>query len=150
VYSKEEKKLLVHKFWTEFDTFCLSKKFLSGRKKRWMLHRTKVPNVHLRFDPGRNNVQVAIELNHCDEEVRLEMFEKIQQYKRILEEGLEARLNWEFLYVRENGQQVCRIFCEKNGLDMHKIEYWPAIFEFMALNMFVLERNFLEIREMIE
>jgi hypothetical protein len=149
VYSKEEKKDLVQRFWTEFDLFCASKPYLARRKKTWMLHHTKVPNVHLRFDPGRKSVQVAIELLHRSEEKRLEMFETIEQYKSIIEKGFEHGLCWDFVYIRENGQEVCRIYTEKPGLDLHRENNWPDIFEFMASNMYRLERNFMKIRDLI-
>jgi hypothetical protein len=71
-------------------------------------------------------------------------------YKAILEEGFENGLIWDFSGRLENGEEVCRIYVEKTGLDMHKISDWKEMFDFMAENMYLLEKNFLEIRELIE
>ncbi len=71
-------------------------------------------------------------------------------YKGILEEGFENGLIWDYTSRLENGEEVCRIYTEKTGLDMHKISEWKEIYDFMAGNMYLLEKNFLEMRELIE
>lgn len=149
VYSKEEIKILTENFWAGFTMFCSHLDYLSGRDKKWILHRTKVKNVHLKFEPGRDAIRVILEIMHRDETKRLEQFEKIERYKIVLEEGFENGLIWDFAYRRENGQEVCRMYAEKKGLDWHRQSQWEEIYKFMAENMFRLENNFLDIRELI-
>lgn len=149
VYSIEEKKQLIQNFWTGFDLFCSRMHFLNGRRKKWLLHRTKINQVHLKFDPGRNSVKVVVELLHRNELKRLEMFEKIEQYKVILEEGFPDGLIWDFAFERDSGQQVCRIYAELKNVDIHRQSQWEVMYEFMAKSMFQLENNFLEIRDLI-
>lgn len=149
MYTKDEKKALVHLFWTSFDWYCSQQGYLSDRKKKWMLHRTKINNIRLKFDLKKDSVQVAIELFHRDEEERIRIFEKIAACKTIVEEGFPQGLTWEFLYTNETGHEVCRIFASLEGYRHHEQSNWPVIFEFMAKNMFLLERNFLEIRDII-
>lgn len=150
MYSIEEKKQLVTNFWNGFNLYCSRMNYLRGRRKKWMLHQTKVNHVHLKFDPGRNGVQVILEILHRSEEQRLEVYEQIESCKGILEEGFENGLIWDFAFVRENGQEVCRIYTEKTGVDLHKMADWEEMYEFMAENMYQLELNFLEIRELIK
>lgn len=123
---------------------------MKGRRKMWILHKTKVPHVQLKFDTGRDGVQVILELLHRSETERLEMYELIERCKGILEEGFENGLIWDFAYVRDNGQEVCRIYCEQKGLDLHRQADWEEMYTFMAENMYRLETNFLEIRELIK
>ncbi len=150
MFSKEEKKQLVENFWAGFTLYCTRMYFLSGRKKKWLLHRTKVPNVHLKFDPDRNGVKVVLEIQHRNEEKRLEMFEKIEQYKVILEEDFDDGLIWDYVYEREPGIEVCRIYTELLGVDLHRQVQWEEMYTFMAEKMYLLERNFLEIRDLID
>lgn len=150
MYSKEEKKQLVTNFWNGFNLYCSRMPFLKGRRRLWLLHKTTVPNVQLKFDPGRDRVQVILELLHRSESERLKKYELLEQCKSILEQGFSDGLIWDFAFVRENGQEVCRIYTEKQGLDMHKQSQWEEIYAFMASNMYTLERNFIEVRELIK
>lgn len=149
MYSKEEKKQLIINFWAGFSLYCTRMLYLRGRKKTWMLHRTKVSNVHLKFDPNRNGVRVVLEIQHKSEEKRLEMFERIEQYKSILEDGFESGLIWDFAYLKEEGNEVCLIYTELCGVDLYRQSQWETMYGFMAENMYLLENNFLEIRDLI-
>jgi len=115
-----------------------------------MLHKTKVPHVQLKFEPGRDGVQVILELLHRSENERLELYELIERCKVILEEGFDDGLIWDFAYVRDNGQEVCRIYTEQKGLDLHRQADCEELYTFMAKSMYQLEKNFLEIRELIK
>jgi len=150
MYSKEEKRLLVQEFWLMFDKYSNSIPSLKHKRKKWSLHRTGVNGVDLRFEPGRKSVQVMIEITHKSEARRLDMFERIESYKVIIESGLEGELIWDFNYTRDNGQEVCRIYTEKKDLDIHRKEHWPEMFTFMAEKMEPLQNNLLEIAEMIK
>lgn len=150
VYSRKEKKELLERFWIDFDNYCSEIEHLKFRRRKWILHKTKVPKVHLLFDLNRSGVEVAIELSHRNELNRLDVFEKLRKYKVILEEDFEDGLNWEPNYLRANGITISRIFVQKEGLDFHQQESWQATFEFMASNMYLLEHNFLQIRELIQ
>lgn len=149
MFSKEEKKQLIINFWNGFSMYCSRMPFLPKDEKNWLLHRTKVPNVHLKFDLLRNKVLVALEILHRDEAKRLDQFEKIEKYKIILEEGFENGLTWDYAYFRDSGQEVCRIYAYVEGLDYHKQSQWEDIYTFMAENMFRLQTNFIEIRDLI-
>ena len=47
----------------------------------------------------------------------------------------------------ETGRQVARIYTAKEGIDLHRREHWQEFFPFMARQMYLLERNFLDIAE---
>lgn len=149
VYSKEEKKQLVLDFWLQFDAYCNTLPVLQRRKRKWMLRHTKVKDVHLKFEPGRNYVAVALELVHRNADSRIEMFERIEQYKVILEERFPNGLIWDPFFETIEANLVCRIYTQLNGVDLHRMNDWPQMFEFMARNMLQLERNFKHIKDFI-
>ncbi len=115
-----------------------------------MLYDTKVKGLDLKFDAGRNSAAVILEVNHRNENKRLQIFEYLEKYKVILEEGFKDGLIWDFCYIRENGEEVCRIFCEQDGYDVHRQNQWPDIYNFFIANMLLLETNFLVIRDLIK
>lgn len=150
MYTKEEKKALVKSFWQHFDNYCRLQPELSWKKKKWVLHRTGLSHVHLKFEPGRKQVIVMLELNHNDEDRRLEIYERLLQYKPIIEQNLEEELIWDLVYTRELGEEVSRIYMVLEGVDIHRQNDWLKIFQFMATKMDVLQNNFMEIAELIK
>lgn len=136
-------------FWSQFDDFCDTNPDLAWRKKKWILYDTKISHVDLKFDIGRDFAMVALEINHRSENQRIRVYELIERYRIMLEAGFSTGLKWDFCYLNDNKQEVCRIYLEKRGVDCHKITDWPVIYSFLAENMFKLQENFLEIQEVL-
>ena len=113
----------------------------------WVLYNTKVKGVELKFDVNRQGAYVILEVNHRQEEQRLEMLEKLTWYKENLETGFPEGLIWDICYVRETGKEVARIYTKKEGIDFHRREDWGEFFSFMAQQMYLLEGNFMKIAE---
>jgi hypothetical protein len=149
MFTKEEKKALVQRFWVQFDAYCNTVPELAWKKKKWILHDTKISHLDLKFDPGRDYAIVALEINHKSESKRLQVYELLERYRLILEQGFSDGLIWDFCYLNDNNQDVCRIYIEKEGLDLHRLSDWLAIYTFFAENMNLLQENFLEIQEML-
>ena len=121
--------------------------YLRRRRKIWTLYNTKVKGVELKFDANRQGAYVILEVNHKNEDARLEMFERLTWYKEMLERDFSEELIWNICFIRENGEQVSRIYVAKEGLDLHRREHWGEFFSFMARQMYLLERNFMRIAE---
>lgn len=151
MYSREELKNLRNDFWTIFGTRCDVHPILKTRKRKWMLHRTGIPNVALKFEINRKNAQVMLEISHRNENRRLQVFEIVEKYKPILEEGFAQGLFWEFLYEQnDSSKEVCRIYKKLDHVDFHRKNQWPDIYQFFIDNMLILESNFLEIKDLIK
>ena len=142
MYSKDELKSLKKEFWESFASYCEVQPYLRRRRKMWVLYNTKVKGV-------RDGAFVILEVNHRQEDQRLEMYEKLTWYKDNLEKDFPEGLIWDICFVRETGQQVARIYTKKTGIDFHRREDWGDFFSFMAKQMYLLERNFMKIAEYI-
>ncbi len=151
MYSKVEKKKLTVDFWELFKRRCAVHPNLQLKKKKFILHRTKIKGVALRFDVGRNDAKVILELYNRSEKLRLKAFEILERYKMVIEEGFENSLIWEFYFQRpESGQEVCRIYTTLENVDLHRQNQWPDIYNFFIENMLKLEENFLLVRDILE
>jgi len=139
----------MQRFWSQFDDFCAAIPDLAWRKKKWILHDTKISHIDLKFDIGRDFAMVVLEINHRSENQRIRVYELVERYRLMLEEGFPTGLTWNFCYLNENKQEVCRIYIEKRGVDFHKISEWQVIYDFFAENMLQLQENFLEIQEVL-
>ena len=150
MYSQEEAKRLRKQFWTLFNQRCELVPELKGRKKKWMLYDTKVRGIDLKFEAGRKAASVILEVNVRSENKRLEIYEVLEKYKVILEDGFPEGLIWDYCFVRESGAKVCRVYLSKEGLDIHRQNQWPDIYNFFIENMLILENNFLGIRDILK
>ena len=150
MYSKDEAKLLSKEFWIVFARRCEIVPELKYKKRKWVLYDTGLSGIALKFEVTRSEVVVMIEINNRQESRRLEIFETMQKYRVLLEEGFEEPLIWDFCYQRESGQEVCRIYKSLSNVDFHRQNQWPEMFNFMIDNMLILENNFMEIRDGLE
>ena len=150
MYSKDEAKLLRKEFWIVFARRCELVPDLKYKKKKWVLYDTGISGIDLKFDVTRNEALVMIEINSRQEDRRLEIFETMQKYRLLIEEGFSESLVWDYCCERESGQQVCRIYKSLPGVDFHRKNQWPDIFNFFIDNMLILENNLMEIKDALE
>jgi Domain of unknown function (DUF4268) len=148
--AKEEKKRQSQLFWSQFDTFCNTHPTHDGRKKKWILHDTKIGHVDLKFEICKDSIIVALEVNHKSEYRRIQAYEVIEKYRSLLNEGFSKPLTWDYCYPNENGQEVCRIYLELKDVNPNHPDHWPIIYQFMAENMAILQNNFMDIQEIIK
>lgn len=150
MYSKDESKLLRKEFWIVFARRCEIVPELQHKKKKWVLYDTGLSGIDLKFEVTRNEALVMNEVNSRLENRRLEIFETLQKYRLLLEAGFQEPLTWDFYFVRESGQEVCRIYKSLSNVDFHRQNQWPDIFNFMIDNMLLLENNLMEIKDGLE
>jgi hypothetical protein len=150
MYSKDEAKMLRKEFWIVFARRCEIVPELRHKKKKWVLYDTGLSGIDLKFEVSRTEALVMIEVNSRVESRRLEIFEALQKYQKFLEEGFAEPLEWDICFVRESGQEVCRIYTSLPNVDFHRQNQWPDIFNFMIDNMLLLENNLMEIKDVLE
>ena len=150
MYTKDELKQLKKEFWEGFGVFCSNHPVLGKRKSKFMLYNTKMKGVELKFDANRDGAFVILELNNSNEAERLNKYEQFERYKALMEEDFPQGLIWNFVYVRETGQEVCRIYSQKSGIDIHRRSDWMAFYRFMSEEMLKLEKAFRNVKDVIE
>jgi len=149
MYSKEELKLLKKEFWEGFGTFCNIIPSLKNKKTKFILYNTKIKGVELKFDASRDGAFVILEINHSNFEKRVELYEKFEQCKIIIEKQFTNELIWEFSYIRECGTEVSRIYLQKTGIDIHRRSQWIEFYVFMYEEMQKLEQAFKKVKDLI-
>lgn len=150
MYSKDELKQLKKEFWEGFGIYCAEIHAMKRRKSKFMLYNTKMKSVELKFDATREGAFVILEINHPDTVKRFEIYEKLEQYKSILEKDFPHGLVWDFAFVIESGNEVCRIYSYKSGIDIHRRIQWMEFYNFMVVDMLKLEKGFKLLKELIE
>jgi hypothetical protein len=150
MYTKEEAKQLKKEFWEGFGVYCSQIPALKKRKSKFMLYNTKMKGVELKFDATREGAVVILEINHHDAVKRFELYEKFEMYKTLIEKNFPDGLIWDFAYIRECGTEVCRIYTQKMGIDIHRRIQWMEFYKFMSDEMLKLEKAFRLVKDAIE
>ena len=150
MYSREELKQLKKEFWEGFGIYCSNIPALKRRKSKFLLYNTKMKGVEMKFDATREGAFVILEINLHEEKARLEKYEQFEQYKTLMEKDFPNGLIWDFAYVREAGNEVCRIYTIKNGIDLHRRIQWMEFYRFMSSEMLKLEKAFKMVKDAIE
>ena len=147
MYSKEDAKQLREEFWNQFRILSTRRRTAKRLPGEWLLTKTGVKALNLRFHVDREVAQVGIDLETRNMDKRLELFEKLEAVKKVLEETMATPMIWELEYIRENGKSVSRIYIQKEGVDIYKRETWPAAHQFMYDQMMKLESFYREYRD---
>ncbi|NPA37311.1 MAG: DUF4268 domain-containing protein [Chlorobi bacterium] len=149
MFSKEEAKEMRLEFWKKLENRTRRLPGQKGRRKKWIGDRTEIKGLDLRFDVDREKAIVALEINHRQENKRLEMYERLETARTLFEKAFGRPLIWDYLYEKPNGKQVCRVYVEMKA-DMYRKEQWSDIFYFLIDNMIRMEKAFLEVKDYLK
>jgi hypothetical protein len=147
MFSKEEAKEIREEFWDQFRRMSAGKRVRKNLPGSWMLSNTGIKALNLRFHVDREVAQVGIDLETRNMDKRIELFEKLESVKNLLEKAMELPMIWELEYIRENGKSVSRIYLELLGVDIYNRDTWSRAHQFMYSNMMKLETFYIEYRD---
>ena len=150
MFSKEEAKEIREEFWEDFKTLSSPRRIRKKLPGKWMLDQTGIKALNLRFHVDRKVAQVGIDLETRNMDKRIELFEKLESLKKILEKSMESPLQWELDYIRENGKSVSRIYLQMEGVDIYDRDTWEKAHHFMYENMMKLEAFYVEYKDYIK
>ncbi len=141
MFSKEEASNLREEFWTSFG-----KSF----PRKWILYRTKIKGLAFKFDAGRRDLNVAIEINSNNSTKNELLFEQFQALKSILTDCI-PNIVFDDNYVLNSGKSVHWIYTPyPDKFSIYNKNTWGAAFLFMKDNMSALEEFFEDYKDFIE
>jgi len=150
MFSKEEAKKLREEFWDQFKQMSAGKRTRKKLPGNWMLAQTGIKALNLRFHVDREVAQVGIDLETRNMDKKIELYEKLESLKKLLEKAMESPMIWELEYIRENGKSVSRIYLQMEGVDIYKRDTWAGAHKFMYDNMMKLEAFFGEYQDFLK
>lgn len=150
MFSKEEAKQLREDFWGQFKGMSSGRRARKQLPGNWMLQNTGIKALNLRFHVDREVAQVGIDLETRNMDKRIELYEKLESLKKLLEEAMASPLKWELDYTRENGKSVSRIYIQMEGVDIYNRETWTKAHQFMYENMMKLEGFYREYSDFLK
>lgn len=141
MYSKEENQRLKREFWIAF-----AEKY----PRKWVLYDTKIKDFSFKFYVENTKAQVLIDIEHRNEDKRLQYFEKMESLRSILETEYISGLVFEKNFTLDSGKTISRIWVEQSQVSVSNRKYWDAIFDFFFEKMNALEMFYLEYEAIIK
>lgn len=146
MYTKDEAQAIRHAFWHKLESKSRRIPGQNGKPIHWMMDRTGVRGLDLRFDLSGGRVMVAIEINTRSEAKDDELWHKLEECKAIIERNFDSPLVWDKEFVREAGNTVRRVYTATDG-DIYDKELWPSMINFMIDNMLRMEKAYKSIQD---
>jgi len=150
MYSRDEAKQLMTDFWNGFSNYTNYQSVAAGGKVVWMLYKTGIKGLELKFDLDCKWIRSVIEVNARSEIRRQAIYDELQKYAAILEGGLPVPLRWTDNHKLDVGKQVMRAYCERTDLNFHDRSVWPEMYKFMFDTMLPLQDNLSDILPVLE
>ncbi len=141
MYSKEENQRLKREFWIAF-----AEKY----PRKWVLYDTKIKDFSFKFYVENTKAQVLIDIEHRNEDKRLQYFEKMEAFRTILETEYLSGLVFEKNFTLDSGKTISRIWVEQSQVSVSNRKYWDEIFDFFFEKMNALEMFYLEYEAIIK
>ncbi len=149
MYGKEEAKALRVDFWETLNKKAATIRRREGRPKKFMLEKTGIKPVRLKFHTNKNDVAVSVIIQSKHESIRLRYYEKFYSLKEIMESEIE-NLEWELIYEDEYKSEMSRISTTLSDVNYFNKEDWDKIFAFFIGNMNKFEDIIEEYREYLK
>ena len=148
--TRDESKHLREEFWERFRNYSAVRRKQKGKSGLWIMNHTKIPQLKLKFEFGKEKAIVGIDIETRNVDKRIELFGKLEQFKTILETTMGSEMKWELEYLLENGKSISRIYTEKSDVNIYNKEDWPEVFPFLYKNMMKLEKFYEEYWEVLK
>jgi len=150
MFSKEESKKLRQEFWITFGKRTALLPTDDGLKKKWILFKTGIPDLSFKFESERKFARVCIDIDSRDLVKRIQLWEKFESLKKVLEETVPSELIWDDAFVLDNRKEISRIYCHLDGVSLYNQKKWPEIFDFFVANMLGIEEVFKDFEDFIK
>ena len=139
MYSKSEASQLKQEFWTSFGQYMSPVLSAEGEKLNWINYKTGEKDIFFKMKANNKKAQIGIELTHKDLGVKQLYFEQFSEYRKILENSLGEKWNWQLQGYDENGKQISSIYKELNDVSIYRKEDWPAMISFFKPRIIALD-----------
>ncbi len=150
MFTAEDKKAMREEFWTRFHSYSAVRRRQKGKPAKWIMNNTGIRQLKMKFEFDEDKASVGIDIETRNEERRLELFEKMEQVKKILHTTVGQEMHWEPDRVQPNGKSISRINLEMTGVSIYDRKSWEIVFPFFYKNMMKIESFYDEYRDFLK
>lgn len=147
MFSKEEKQALIEEFWASLK---MKSKQKFGKRYSWILNKTGIKGLQLKFDLNRNSASVLLQCYGIAPEKRTILYDIVAQYHIVMENILEDSPIWDRVGALKEQKGLPSIYFKIEGVDYLQKRYWDEIHSFLIDKMKQMEDAFLEIKDVLK
>ena len=147
MHTKEETKARRVEFWNQFQDFTNKRRRKQGRSGKWILDRTGINALNLKFHFDQNTALVGIDIETRNLDKRLELYEKLESTRKHIMSALGENAVWDVDYIRENNKAISRIYVSLDNVDIMDKQCWNRVNMFFFDRKTALEDFFLEYKD---
>lgn len=144
MYTRDEKKNLRKTYWLQFKTYSNKRKLKAGKPGKWIMDNTSIKQLRLKFHFDTEIAWAGIEVDTKNLDKRIDLFDKFEKLKAILEKAVPNELTWELEEEITETKTVSRIYAKKGNVNIYNKEDWKLVNIFLYEVMDPIEDVFRE------
>jgi hypothetical protein len=144
MFSISEKKALREEFWNNFKTYSNKRKLKVHKPGKWIMNDTGIKGLSLKFVFDEVHAWAGIEISSRNIDKQVELFDKFEKLKSILEKAIPHNLTWELEAKTESNVAVSRIGAQITEVNIYNKECWKEVNPFLYSVMAPIEDVFRE------
>ncbi|MBN2485655.1 MAG: DUF4268 domain-containing protein [Bacteroidales bacterium] len=150
MYPKEEKKILREAFWNSFKVYSNKRKIREGKPGKWIMNQTGIKGLSLKFHFDENYAWAGYEISSSSLDKQINLFDKLEKLKTILEKSVPVDLEWELETQIDNNVKVSRVGARKENVNIYNKQHWKAVNLFLYSVMVPIEGVFRDYYDFIK
>jgi hypothetical protein len=147
MYAKDENKNTREEFWNEFKAWSGGKRVKSGKPGKWIMNDTGIKQLKLKFHFDDKIALAGIEVDTRNLDKRIDLWDKLEKTRKLLEEKVGGTLIWDIEYPLELKKTVSRVYCQIENVNIYDRISWKKVKEFFFSKMTGFEDFFLEYKD---
>lgn len=150
MYSIEEKKSIRKNYWSQFKIYSNKRKLKAKKPGKWIMDNTSLKPLKLKFHFDTETAWAGIEIDTKSLDQRIDLFDKFEKLKSILESSIPTGLIWELEEEITDSKSVSRIYANKNNVNIYDKDCWNEVNKFLYEVMDPIEDVFREYLDFIK
>lgn len=144
MYSQSEKKAIREEFWNNFKTYSNKRKLKAKKSGKWIMNDTGIKGFSLKFHFDEAIAWAGIEISSKNFDRQVDLIDKLEKLKSILENAVPQKLNWELEATTETNTLVSRVGSQIENVSVYNKESWKDVNIFLYSVMAPIEDIFRE------
>jgi hypothetical protein len=150
MYTITEKKRIRQEFWEEFKIYSNKRRLKLGNPGKWIMNDTNIKQLKLKFHCDEKVAFAGIEIDTRNLNKRIELFDKLEKLKKVLEEAIDTNLEWILEVPVSKNRTVSRIISTQQNVNIYNKKCWSEVHKYLFDIMYPLERVFLEYKDYLK
>jgi len=139
MFTKNELSRINQTFWTRFGKYMHPIPNAEGEYINWVNYKTGVAAIYFRMDVDRTSAQIAIEIQHKDQQIQEEIFLKLQRHQKLLAKSSGETWQWSSKLNDTGNRIISRVYLELKNVSVTNQSDWPLIISFLKHRIIALD-----------